>query len=58
MILAAAVLTNHCGTAQEHTYKSQHEIILAGLNQYSAKTWRLLMDDAIMYMCILVISVT
>ena len=57
MILAAAVLTNHCGTAQEHTYKSQHETILADLNQYSAKTWRLLMDDAITYMCILAISV-
>ena len=48
-ILAAAVLANHSPS------KSQYEAILADLNQYMAKTLRLLiilMDDAIKYMCI------
>ena len=57
-ILAAAVWQI---TAQEQTYKSQHEIILADFDRYMVKTLSLviiLTDDAIKYTCILAISVT
>ena len=57
MILAVAALANHnprTFTAQKHAYKSQHETILADLNQYMTKTHLviILTDDAIKYMCI------
>ena len=41
-------------TAQEHTYKSQHETILANLNQYKTvmRLVIILMDDAINHMCV------
>ena len=51
-ILAEAMLANH---TQEHAYKSQHETILADLNQYTAKTLCLviiLTNDSFKYMCI------
>ena len=52
-ILAAAVLANH--NTKTYTNKSYHKTILAELNGNTAKTFCLLiilMDDAIMYMCI------
>ena len=52
LILAPAVLANHSPRTQ---YKSQHETVLADLNWCTAKTLHLLiilMNDAIMYMCI------
>ena len=51
-ILAAAVSAI---TTKEHTYKSQHETILAELNWYMAKMCLviILTGDTIKYMCIL-----
>ena len=50
IILVAAVLASH--SPRTYIYKSQHEIIMADLNRYTAKTLYLLitlMDDVIMY---------
>ena len=44
----------HPCTAQEHTYKSQHEIILADLNWYTTTMHlvKILMDDAVKHTCV------